>query len=413
MQSGYVLTVTQLNEYVAGLLQRDVLLRSLSVRGEVSGLKRHSSGHVYFTLKDGGALVRCVMFRQDAMQCGVAFSDGMEIVAQGHAALYARDGQYQFYVKTVTGEGEGELYRRFVMMKTRLQARGWFDEAHKKPIPALPHCVGIVTSQSGAAVRDVISVARRRFPAMNLLLCPVAVQGMGAAEEIAAGIRLMNRLKRADVLIVGRGGGSLEDLWAFNEETVAEAIYESEIPIVSAVGHETDFSIADFVADLRAPTPSAAAELCVPEYDMLLSTLDGMRETLLCAARTGLLRRRERVNAIVESGAFAAPRHALADARHTVLDAGRRLDVAAQASLAAAARMCSTLSGKLEALSPSHTLSRGFALVRRKDGAYCGSVERLSPDDSVTIIFHDGAAGATVNTIEKEQRRNGEKKAEL
>ena len=299
MQSGYVLTVTQLNEYVAGLLQRDVLLRSLSVRGEVSGLKRHSSGHVYFTLKDGGALVRCVMFRQDAMQCGVAFSDGMEIVAQGHAALYARDGQYQFYVKTVTGEGEGELYRRFLMMKTRLQARGWFDEAHKKPIPALPHCVGIVTSQSGAAVRDVISVARRRFPAMNLLLCPVAVQGMGAAEEIAAGIRLMNRLKRADVLIVGRGGGSLEDLWAFNEETVAEAIYESEIPIVSAVGHETDFSIADFVADLRAPTPSAAAELCVPEYDMLLSTLDGMRETLLCAARTGLLRRRERVNAIV------------------------------------------------------------------------------------------------------------------
>ena len=392
MQSGYVLTVTQLNEYVAGLLQREVLLRSLSVRGEVSGLKRHSSGHVYFTLKDGGALVRCVMFRQDAMQCGVAFSDGMEIVAQGHAALYARDGQYQLYVKTVTGEGEGELYRRFLMMKTRLQARGWFDEAHKKPIPALP---------------------RRRFPAMNLLLGPVAVQGMGAAEEIAAGIRLMNRLKRADVLIVGRGGGSLEDLWAFNEETVAEAIYESEIPIVSAVGHETDFSIADFVADLRAPTPSAAAELCVPEYDTLLSTLDGMRETLLCAARTGLLRRRERVNAIVESGAFSAPRHALADARHTVLDAGRRLDAAAQASLAAAVRMCSTLSGKLEALSPAHTLARGFALVRGKDGAYCGSVERLSPDDSVTIMFHDGAAGATVNTIEKEQRQNGEKKAEL
>ncbi|MBS5880621.1 MAG: hypothetical protein KIC63_10890 [Clostridium sp.] len=194
---------------------------------------------------------------------------------------------------------------------------------------------------------------------------------------------------------------------------VAEAIYESEIPIVSAVGHETDFSIADFVADLRAPTPSAAAELCVPEYDTLLSTLDGMRETLLCAARTGLLRRRERVNAIVESGAFSAPRHALADARHTVLDAGRRLDAAAQASLAAAVRMCSTLSGKLEALSPAHTLARGFALVRGKNGAYCGSVERLSPDDSVTIMFHDGAAGATVNTIEKEQRQNGEKKAEL
>lgn len=402
MQSGYVLSVTQLNDYVASLLQRDALLRGLSVRGEVSGLKRHSSGHIYFTLKDGGALVRCVMFRQDAIQCSTAFSDGMEIIAQGHAALFARDGQYQLYVKSVQHEGEGELYRRFLMLKTRLQAQGLFDEAHKKPIPMLPRCVGIITSQSGAAVRDIISIAQRRFPAMNLLLYPVAVQGVGAAEEIAEGIRQMNRIGRADVLIVGRGGGSLEDLWAFNEEVVAQAIYESEIPVVSAVGHETDFTIADFVADLRAPTPSAAAELCVPEYDALLSTLDGMRETLLFAAQSGLLRRRERIEAIMRSGAFAEPRHRITAARHDVLDAVQRMEAAAHSAIASAARDHAALSGKLEALSPAHTLARGFALVQNKDDTYCGSVEMLSPGDPVRIIFRDGAAEATVNTVKAE-----------
>ncbi len=404
MQDGYTLTVTQLNDYVAGLLQRDALLRGLSVRGEVSGLKRHSSGHVYFTLKDSGALVRCVMFRQDALQCSIAFSDGMEIVAQGHAALYARDGQYQFYVKSVRHEGEGELYRRFLMLKTRLQARGLFDEAHKKPIPALPHCVGIVTSQSGAAVRDVISVAQRRFPNMNLLLCPAAVQGVGAAQEIAEGIRLMNRLGRADVLIVGRGGGSLEDLWAFNEEVVAEAIYESEIPVVSAVGHETDFTIADFVSDLRAPTPSAAAELCVPEYDALLSTLEGMRETLLDAARGRLARRRAQIMAIERSSAFAQPRHRLMNTQHAVRDAARQLDAAASASVASAARAYEALAGRLEALSPAHTLARGFALVQGQSGAYCGKAEALSPGESIRIVFQDGAARATVSEITHEQK---------
>ena len=402
MQSGYVLSVTQLNDYVASLLQRDALLRGLSVRGEVSGLKRHSSGHIYFALKDGGALVRCVMFRQDAIQCSTAFSDGMEIIAQGHAALFARDGQYQLYVKSVQHEGEGELYRRFLMLKTRLQAQGLFDEAHKKPIPMLPRCVGIITSQSGAAVRDIISIVQRRFPAMNLLLYPVAVQGVGAAEEIAEGIRKMNRIGRADVLIVGRGGGSLEDLWAFNEEVVAQAIYESEIPVVSAVGHETDFTIADFVADLRAPTPSAAAELCVPEYDALLSTLDGMRETLLSAAQSGLLRRRARIEAIMRSGAFAEPRHRIAAARRDVLDAVQRMEAAAHSAIASAARDHAALSGKLEALSPAHTLARGFTLVQNKDDTYCGSVGMLSPGDSVRIIFRDGAAEAAVNTVKTE-----------
>lgn len=406
MENGYVLSVTQLNDYVASLFQRDALLRGLSVRGEVSGFKRHSSGHIYFTLKDAGALVRCVMFRQDAIKCSIPISDGMELIADGHAALYARDGQYQFYVKAVRQAGEGELYRRFLMLKTRLQARGFFDEAHKKPLPELPRCIGIVTSQSGAAVRDIISITRRRFPGMNLLLCPVAVQGAGAAEEIAEGIRCMNRLKRADVLIVGRGGGSLEDLWAFNEECVAEAIYDSQIPVVSAVGHETDFSIADFVADLRAPTPSAAAELCVPEYDSLLSTLESMREALADAAHSCLMRQKMRINAIAQSSAFALPVHQLSNARHAAKDAQRRLDAAAHGALSAASRSYGVLSSKLEALSPAHTLARGFALVQRGNGEYCGKAEMLSPHDVVRILFQDGDVHATVNAVSQTGKRD-------
>ena len=381
-------------------------MRGLSVRGEVSGFKRHSSGHIYFTLKDAGALVRCVMFRQDAIKCSIPISDGMELIADGHAALYARDGQYQFYVKAVRQAGEGELYRRFLMLKTRLQARGFFDEAHKKPLPELPRCIGIVTSQSGAAVRDIISITRRRFPGMNLLLCPVAVQGAGAAEEIAEGIRCMNRLKRADVLIVGRGGGSLEDLWAFNEECVAEAIYDSQIPVVSAVGHETDFSIADFVADLRAPTPSAAAELCVPEYDSLLSTLESMREALADAAHSCLMRQKMRINAIAQSSAFALPVHQLSNARHATQDAQRRLDAAAHGALSAASRSYGVLSSKLEALSPAHTLARGFALVQKENGEYCGKAETLSPHDVVRILFQDGDVQATVNAVSQTGKRD-------
>ena len=407
MQSGYVLSVTQLNEYVAGLLQRDVLLRSLSVRGEVSGFKRHSSGHLYFSLKDGGALVRCVMFRQDAMACNILISDGMQLVVDGHAALYARDGQYQFYVKAARHEGEGELYRRFLMLKTRLEVKGYFEESHKKDIPALPKCIGVVTSQTGAVLHDIISVTQRRFPKMNILLCPVAVQGPGAAQEIADGIRLMNRIKQADVLIVGRGGGSMEDLWAFNEEVVAEAIYESEIPIISAVGHETDFSIADFVSDLRAPTPSAAAELCVPVYDDLLYSLENAHDMLLQAAKAGLAVRRRQLEAFTESGAFASPRYMLANARHRVQGIVGKMDAAVREALSGATQKHAALSGQLSALSPDRTLARGFALVRKGSGMYCGTAEGLSPGENVKLIFHDGTVEATVNSVEREEKRNG------
>ncbi|MBE5785702.1 MAG: exodeoxyribonuclease VII large subunit [Clostridiales bacterium] len=411
MQNGYVLSVTQLNEYVAGLLQRDVLLRGLTVRGEVSGFKRHSSGHVYFSLKDSGALIRCVMFRQDAMACHTVFADGMEIVATGNASLYVRDGSYQLYVKSVQREGEGELYRRFLMLKTRLQAKGYFDEARKKPIPALPKCVGIVTSATGAAVRDIISVARRRFPKMNLLLCPVAVQGVGAAEEIAEGIRRMNEVGKADVLIVGRGGGSMEDLWAFNEEVVAQAIFESRIPVVSAVGHETDFSIADFVADLRAPTPSAAAELCVPEVDTLLYALDTARETLLQATKNTLQRRRDKVEMLRSSSAFARPSHAVETAKNSLMAIEMQMLGALSANIQTAKQKHAVLQGQLLALSPAATLKRGFALVKDKNGVYHGSAKALLMQEHVTLCFHDGSVNAVISTKEKEQDQNGKEKA--
>lgn len=411
MQNGYVLTVTQLNEYVAGLLQRDVLLRGLSVRGEVSGYKRHSSGHIYFSLKDGGALIRCVMFRQDAMACNTVFSDGMEIVAAGNASLYVRDGSYQLYVKSVQREGEGELYRRFLMLKTRLQTKGYFDETHKKPIPTLPGCVGIVTSATGAAVRDIISVARRRFPKMNLLLCPVAVQGVGAAEDIAQGIRHMNAEGRADVLIVGRGGGSMEDLWAFNEEVVADAIYQSNIPIISAVGHETDYSISDFVADLRAPTPSAAAELCVPEVDSLYYALDSARESLFQAAKTSLRRKKDKVELLAASGAFSKPAYAVETAKNALTATKMQMDTVLANNIRSAKQKHAALQGALLALSPAATLERGFVLVKDSKDVYRGSAAQLSEGEPVTLCFHDGERDAVITIKEKEKSRDGKEKA--
>ncbi|NLI52737.1 MAG: exodeoxyribonuclease VII large subunit, partial [Clostridiales bacterium] len=270
-----VFRVGELNEYVSTLLSSDPNLAQLRVSGEISGFKRHSSGHLYFSLKDESALVRCVMFRQQAMRLNFQPQDGMQVLLYGRAALYEKDGSFQLYANYLKKSGEGELYLRFLALKQELEERGWFDAARKRPIPFLPRRVGVVTSGTGAAVQDIINIIRRRFPRMPIVLASVRVQGQGAAEEIADAIRKMNEAEAADVLIVGRGGGSMEDLWAFNEPAVAEAIVQSRIPVVSAVGHETDFTIADFAADLRAPTPSAAAELAVPEME---ACYEGVRQ---------------------------------------------------------------------------------------------------------------------------------------
>ena len=275
-----VFTVSELNEYVDLMLSRDPFMGELTVTGEISAFKRHTSGHLYFTLKDDAASVRCVMFRPNALRLSFFPKDGMSVRIEGRAGLYGRDGSFQVYAERMEKTGDGALYQKFLALREELKGRGWFDESLKKPIPFLPRAVGVVTSGTGAAIEDIRNVIARRFPNMPIRLYPVAVQGEKAAGEIAAAIRQADRERRCDVLIVGRGGGSLEDLWAFNEEIVVAAVHDCTLPVISAVGHEIDFSLTDFAADLRAPTPSAAAELAVPELGKLKDGLAQSRDRL-------------------------------------------------------------------------------------------------------------------------------------
>lgn len=399
MDNGYVLTVTQLNEYAKSLLERDPLLRGLSVRGEISGFKRHSSGHLYFSLKDDDALIRCAMFRQSAQSLLFEPRDGVSVLASGSVSLYTKDGQYQFYVRTMEEAGEGVLFRRFMMLKTRLEAQGLFDPSHKKPIPFLPKCVGVVTSPTGAALQDIINIVKRRYPSMHLLLYPVKVQGEGAAEEIARAISEMNRLALADVLIVGRGGGSMEDLWAFNEEVVARAVYESKIPIVSAVGHETDFSIADFAADLRAPTPSAAAELCVPEYGKLINRVEELSFALKASPRNRAQTLRASLAAAARSSGFAAPKNVSQRLRQDVEARKTALENASRAAVVGAYGRLEQLNGRMEALSPHLVLKRGYALVKKRDGSFLTSVYALAEVKEAEVVLHDGVAAVAVEQV--------------
>ena len=398
MDNGYKLTVTQLNEYVNGMLKRDLLLNNVCVCGELSGFKRHSSGHLYFSLKDEGALVRCVMFRQNAYNLEFSPEDGQSVRVYGSVSLYVKDGQYQLYVTNMEREGEGELFRRFMLMKTRLDARGYFDESHKKPIPILPKCVGVVTSPTGAAVQDIINITRRRFEGMNILLYPVRVQGEGAAAEIAHAINEMNRIRKADVLIVGRGGGSMEDLWPFNEEIVAKAIYESKIPVVSAVGHETDFSIADFTADMRAPTPSAAAELCVPERARLEGDVRMALERLRSAATGYVGRIKAELSDMGKSAAFQSAHHRIALLRSEVAAEQSAMANNVRAETANAAHSIESLAARLEALSPGKVLERGYGMVQT-EGRYVGSAAELKEGLAARLIMRDGTANITVDSI--------------
>lgn len=404
MDNGYVLSVTQLNEYAKTLIERDPLLRSLSVRGEISGFKRHSSGHLYFSLKDDGALIRCVMFRQNAQSLLFEPRDGMSVLTTGGVSLYTKDGQYQFYARSMEEAGEGLLYKRFMLLKTRLEAQGLFDASHKRPLPFLPKCVGVITSSTGAVFHDIQHVIRRRFPNMNVLLYPAKVQGEGAAAEIAHAIREMNRLALSDVLIVGRGGGSLEDLWAFNEEVVARAIYESTIPVVSAVGHETDFSIADFTADLRAPTPSAAAELCVPEYEKLIGRTLELKSSVKTTARNKLMMHRAAILSMKRSSGFAAPKNTSYRFRQSIELKRAALYNASRAAVVGALGRLEQLDARMAALSPMQVLNRGYALVKKRDGAYVTSALALASEKEAEIVFCDGAAEVLVNRVRYDEK---------
>ena len=391
-----VFSVHELTEYVDLMLGFDPNLKELAVEGELEGVKRHASGHLYFTLKDELASVNCVMFRQYVQGLRFIPKDGQRVRLAGRATLYQRDGRFQLMATGLAAKGDGTLYAAFAAYKEQLNQLGWFDASEKKPIPFLPKTVGLVTSASGAARHDVETVIRRRFPSMPIVFYPASVQGVGAAQEIADAIDLADTEKRCDVLIVGRGGGSMEDLWPFNEPPVAEAIHRCSIPVISAVGHETDFSISDYIADLRAPTPSAAAELAVPERDALLSALSALGDRLQNALQNGIRTKRDRMK-LLWGDAVRLRLHRLLEQRRL------SLDEAHTAITLQCARLLDQQRHRLErekerlfAYDPKRTLERGFALIADQNGSVRTSSRQVEPGDTVSIRFSDGTAKAEI-----------------
>ena len=398
------LSVTELNEYARKLLAGDPLLRSLEVSGEISGYKHHYSGHRYFSLKDENARVQCVMFRQLALGLDFQPVDGMRVTVRASASIYPQNGSFQLYVTSMRQAGQGELYIRFEKLKQKLMAEGLFDPARKREIPAFPRTIGVVTSQTGAAIRDIIHVARRRNPNVGIVVSPCLVQGPGAAADIVRAMDRLNRAKACDVMLVGRGGGSIEDLWAFNEEIVARAIAASPIPVVSCVGHEVDFTISDFVADLRAPTPSAAAELTVPRLDQLRADLDGMVARLAGALRNGQRVRRLALERLGASPALTSPRRALIEPRRTRLEGvERRLTVAMPVRLERCRHRLEALSASLRALDPASVMERGYAVVRQ-EGRVVPRAAQANGALPLRICFADGELLADITAMrEKEE----------
>ncbi len=403
---GLTLSVSQLNEYVRRSLASDPLLHDLCVTGEISNLKAHSSGHWYFTLKDAEAAISCVMFRQSAMELRFRPENGSRVRVLGGVGLYSKTGSYQLYVDTMEPDGLGDLYMRFEALKRRLAEEGLFNEERKKPLPLLPRGVGIVTSQTGAVVHDIARVSWRRFPGMPLYLCPVLVQGDGAAAEIVRGIHLLDRMPEVEVIIVGRGGGSMEDLWAFNEERVARAIAACATPVVSAVGHETDFTIADFVADVRAATPSAAAELVVPEKEALRDEVSLRRDRLSQTMTAALARKRLRMETLRTRLIAQTPQNRAVRMRSRVMSLRLRLETDARASVAKWRNRLEGTIVRLRASGPMETLNRGYAIVLR-DGELVRSAKFLRPGDELTLRMADG--GVRVRVQEEEEEHGGKK----
>lgn len=412
MAAEWVLSVGQLNEYVRRQLAADPMLRSVRIRGEISNFKRHYSGHWYFALKDDQARVACVMFRQSNLGVGFEPRDGMRVVITGSVSLYVRDGAYQVYCDAMRQDGVGELYLQFEELKKKLSEEGLFDPAIKKPLPALPRCIGVVTSKSGAVLRDIVRVTHRRFPKADILLCPAAVQGEGAAQDIARAIALLNRHGKADVILCGRGGGSMEDLWAFNEEIVARAIHKSRIPVVSCVGHETDFTIADFVADVRAPTPSAAAELAVPVYEELKREIDRQRERLTRAQKGYLSGLRKELRLLMSAPSLTRPEKMMIESRrHQLQRRSQALNAAMEKRLSEANARLKLKIQALNGLNPGAVLERGYALVSRK-GEWIGSASELAQEDELTLHMRGGQADVRVLSLrhEEEERYGGQEK---
>ncbi len=389
------ISVTELNKYIKEKIAGDENLNNVLVKGEISNYKHHYTGHLYFTLKDENSLIKCIMFKSSAINLKFEPRDGMKVMVFGTVSVFERDGVYQIYVKAMQEDGMGSLYKAYEEMKARLEKEGLFDVSHKKKIPAMPKCIGVLTSNTGAVIRDIINVSTRRNPNVYIKLLPVPVQGEGAAEKIADAIKIMNDKKLADVIIIARGGGSLEDLWPFNEEIVARAIYDSELPVISAVGHETDFTIADFVADLRAPTPSAAAELAVPNITEVMLKISTYNNRLKLALKKKVEFMKLRYEKCMNNRVFKDPMQKINE-RYMLVDMKVK---SIQNSIINIYKDKKTAMikhiSKLDALSPLKTLTRGYSIVQM-NGKIVKSVKELQKDDEIDIRLLDGKAKAKI-----------------
>ena len=400
MQNTLVLSVSQLNRYIKMNFDADENLANVFISGEISNFTNHyRTGHLYFTLKDDSAAVRAVMFNSSAKRLKFMPEDGMKVIARGRVSVYEASGQYQLYVDDMQPDGVGALNLAYEQLKEKLQKEGLFSEHHKKPLPPYPEKVGVITSPTGAAVRDIINVLGRRFPYAEIVFCPVLVQGDGAHLQLTDAVNMFNSERAADVIIIGRGGGSIEDLWEFNDEGLARAVYNSDIPVISAVGHETDFTICDFVADMRAPTPSAAAELAVPDANELQYALSALNNRMFLNVSSGIADRRSRLEYLTSKGALKSPDEMLSNR-------SQRLDTAFSKMLSSYENR---IGGKkvefisaataLSKLDPMSVLMRGFAFVSDKNGKNVYSSQALAKGDKINVRFHDGSAVCEVKEI--------------
>ncbi|MCD6321536.1 MAG: exodeoxyribonuclease VII large subunit [Clostridiales bacterium] len=393
--------VSQLNMYIKMLLGNDGHLSDILVKGEISNFKFHHSGHMYFTLKDNKAAVKCVMFASYAGRLDFQPSDGMQITAAGYVSVYEKSGQYQLYVANMMEEGEGALYIKFEKLKEQLMEEGIFDESRKKSIPMLPDTIGVVTSATGSVIKDIINVLDRRYPKYNLLIYPSHVQGNGAEIEIASGIRYFNEIRPVDVIIIARGGGSIEDLWPFNEEHLARTIHASSVPIISAVGHETDFTIADFAADRRAPTPSAAAEIAVPELSVIISTLESAKSRLKSGIINILNRYETSLKALMSRPVMTRPDEIFNMASQSVDRSAEKLHKAYIGLVDKYSADFRELTAKMELLSPMGTIARGYSVIIDSDGHVITSVSKAKIGQEVKARVADGTIFSKVMKTEE------------
>lgn len=397
-----ILSITQINDYLRGKTENDPFLNQVAIRGEISNYKLYPSGHHYFTLKDENASIKCVIFKGNAFRLRFRPENGMKVIAIGKVTVYPRDGIFQMYCASLTMDGIGDLYAAFEQLKGKLASKGLFNPEHKKKLPLFPGTIGIITSPAGAAIHDMLRILNKRYPLTQVKLLPVRVQGVEAPGEIAAAIQYANQHRLADLLIVGRGGGSIEDLWAFNDERVAYAIYNSQIPVISAVGHEPDVTIADYVADVRAATPSNAAEIAVPDQNTLIQNMDSASTAMVSALSSRLRFAKERFYAISSSPVLSSPMNYLEQRRLTLEHLQTRLVALQTQNVHHCRQRFISSAARLDAMSPLKVLTRGYAISSLEDGTVLRSVKQLSPGQIVNIKLADGNVIANVTEIKED-----------